>query len=182
MYKLLDNVNFYSAEEIEQRFSNESAIAEKERALAAEKVLQEILIKNRHVLKLLRLLRKSVQLLQRQSSLRTLLLRLHVLRQLKMPLVDVLTHILLLYLMNRSVQKRQKQNLRKKLTKSLHYVRQVIQQYRIILKLSRSVLKLLKLKSLEKLQLRLHAQLLLSSSYRQTLIRKFYVHRQLSMK
>ena len=41
MYKLLDNVNFYSAEEIEQRFSNESAIAEKERALAAEKVLQE---------------------------------------------------------------------------------------------------------------------------------------------
>ena len=41
MYKLLDNVNFYSAEEVEQRFSNESAVAEKERALAAEKVLQE---------------------------------------------------------------------------------------------------------------------------------------------
>ena len=41
MYKLLDNVDFYSAEEVEERFSNESAIAEKERALAAEKVLQE---------------------------------------------------------------------------------------------------------------------------------------------
>jgi len=41
MYKLIDGVDFYSAEEVDERFDNESIIKERERALAAEKVLQD---------------------------------------------------------------------------------------------------------------------------------------------
>ena len=40
MYKLLNGIDFYSANEVDERFSNESAIAERERAQAAEQTLQ----------------------------------------------------------------------------------------------------------------------------------------------
>ena len=40
MYKLLNGIDFYSAEEVDERFSNESVIAERERATAAEETLQ----------------------------------------------------------------------------------------------------------------------------------------------
>ena len=40
MYKLLNGIDFYSANEVDERFSNESVIAERERAQAAEQTLQ----------------------------------------------------------------------------------------------------------------------------------------------
>ena len=41
MYKLLNGIDFYSANEVDERFSNESVIAERERAQAAEQTLQD---------------------------------------------------------------------------------------------------------------------------------------------
>ena len=41
MYKLLNGIDFYSASEVDERFSNESVVAERERAQAAEQTLQD---------------------------------------------------------------------------------------------------------------------------------------------
>ena len=41
MYKLLDNINFYSAEETDEHFTDSNVVIERERAIAAEKTLTD---------------------------------------------------------------------------------------------------------------------------------------------